>query len=112
MKTIRAFPPVPIDYPRMSALSAEEIEMARTYGYIADFVDPSADATRPGSDNWEQQPVSSERWSCFFLSSKALLLYWISQVVGWDRYTPGQDIGTSSTLKRSKEILNSCAVII
>ena len=45
-----AAPPVPVDYPRLQLLSADELTQARAYGYVADKVDPAAPATRAGRD--------------------------------------------------------------
>ncbi len=45
-----AAPPVPTDYPRLRALSAEELGLARSCGYVADAADPASPVDRAGRD--------------------------------------------------------------
>lgn len=45
-----AAPPVPADYPKLQLLSADELTLARAYGYVADKVDPAAPVARAGRD--------------------------------------------------------------
>jgi hypothetical protein len=47
-----AVPPVPIDYPRLTALTLREIDEARISGYVAEVVDPRDPVRRPGLNNY------------------------------------------------------------
>lgn len=56
MRQFSAAPAVPIDYSRLAALSAEEIEAAVRAGYVALEVDPSAPVQRRGLENSSDIP--------------------------------------------------------
>ena len=46
-----AAPPVPLSYPRLTALTHEEVEQARSLAYVAESNDPGRDIQRAGLDN-------------------------------------------------------------
>jgi hypothetical protein len=54
MRQFNAAPPVPIDYPRLRALTAEEIDQARIAGYAAESVELRAPVRRSGLDNCQE----------------------------------------------------------
>jgi hypothetical protein len=46
-----AAPPVPLEYPRLTALTPEEKKQARASGYLGDMIDLRAPVRRAGLDN-------------------------------------------------------------
>lgn len=51
-----AAPAIPADYDRLRALTTEEIELARSAGYVADASDPREPVRREGLDNLYEYP--------------------------------------------------------
>ena len=78
-----AAPPVPADYPRLYLLSADEIGLARSAGYIADNVDPAAPVGRAGRDiTYDPLPGDSLEdwrvrmyviWFCYIFENFAVI---------------------------------------
>lgn len=69
-----AAPAIPLNYHRLRALSPEEIQLARSSGYIAQSVDPSDPVRRTGIDNYSQPLLGDIRdwrtrvyiiWFCY-----------------------------------------------
>jgi hypothetical protein len=55
-----AAPPVPLTYPRLSALVPGEIERARAAGYVADKIDPGSPVKRAGTDNYAEPRANDD----------------------------------------------------
>ena len=55
-----AAPPVPLAYPRLAALTPEEIELARAAGYVAETVDPRKPVRRVGLDNCTEKGADDD----------------------------------------------------
>jgi hypothetical protein len=79
-----AAPPIPLDYPALRALSAEEIEHARKAGYVADGVDPSAPVRRAGLNNDTDAPPPDDIrdwrirtyvvWFCYIVENAGVIV--------------------------------------
>jgi hypothetical protein len=83
IRTYRALPGVPIDYPRLAALNPEEIADARRRGYITDLPDVSDDVCRNGEAHWFEDPAGDDIrnwrvrmyaiWFCYFYENFSVM---------------------------------------
>jgi hypothetical protein len=60
MRQFDAAPPVPLDYPRLAALTHGELELAQAAGYVAEKVDPQKPVRRAGLDNLGEPPPEDD----------------------------------------------------
>jgi hypothetical protein len=89
-----AAPPVPLEYPRLAALNQEEVEQARSAGYVAESVNPEEDVQRAGLNNCTEPRARDDIrdwrtrmyviWFCYIYESFALIrqpLYAIEELI-------------------------------
>ena len=83
MIQFNAAPAIPIGYHRLGTLTGEEIESARSAGYVVDVSDPSDSAVRDGLDNYAHPPTGSDilnwrvrmyiLWFCYIYENLRLI---------------------------------------